>query len=81
MADARGARAAAAARAAEAAPEPRGVRARMAWLRGLRYLDLALDAIAGVAADADVSSPTRCSTAGCGAPWPRAAASRTAPRA
>jgi asparagine synthase (glutamine-hydrolysing) len=47
-------RAASAARAAQAAAEPRGVRARMAWMRGLRYLDLALAAIAGVAADADV---------------------------
>ena len=47
-------RAATTARAAEAASEPRGVRDRMAWLRGLRYLDLALDAIATVAADDDV---------------------------
>ena len=47
-------RAATTARAAEAASEPRGVRARMAWLRGLRYLELALDAIGLVAADADV---------------------------
>jgi asparagine synthetase B (glutamine-hydrolysing) len=43
-----------AARAAEGAAEPRGVRARMAWLRGLRYLDLALDAIGLVGADAGV---------------------------
>lgn len=49
-----GRRAATAARAAEGASEPRGVRARMAWLRGLRYLDLALDAIGEVAADGDV---------------------------
>jgi asparagine synthetase B (glutamine-hydrolysing) len=47
-------RAATAARAAEGASEPRGVRRRMAWTRGLRYLDLALAAIGGVAADADV---------------------------
>jgi hypothetical protein len=47
-------RAATAARAAHAASEPRGVRARMAWLRGLRYLDLALGAIATVAAEAGV---------------------------
>jgi asparagine synthetase B (glutamine-hydrolysing) len=46
--------AATAARAAEAASEPRGLRHRMAWMRGLRYLDLALDAIGLVAADADV---------------------------
>ena len=43
-----------AARAAESASEPRGVRGRMAWLRGLRYLELALDAIGLLAADADV---------------------------
>ena len=48
-------RSATAARATEAASEPRGVRDRMTWLRGLRYLDLALDAIAGVAADDDVA--------------------------
>jgi asparagine synthetase B (glutamine-hydrolysing) len=47
-------RATTAARAAEAASEPRGVDRRMAWMRGLRYLDLALDAIGLVAADADV---------------------------
>ena len=47
-------RAATMARAAEAASEPRGVGDRMAWLRGLRYLDLALGAIATVAAEADV---------------------------
>ena len=74
-------RAATAARAAEAATEPRGVRARMAWLRGLRYLELALAAIATVADDAGVQLRTRCSTAACGAPWPRAAASTTALRA
>jgi asparagine synthetase B (glutamine-hydrolysing) len=45
-------RAATAARAAEAATEPRGVRARMAWLRSLRYLELALGAIATVAEEA-----------------------------
>jgi asparagine synthase len=49
-----GRRAATAAGAAEAAAEPRGVRARMAWLRGLRYLELALGAIATVAEDAEV---------------------------
>ena len=47
-------RAATAARAAEAASEPRGVHARMAWLRGLRYLELALGAIGAVAAEDDV---------------------------
>jgi asparagine synthase (glutamine-hydrolysing) len=50
-------RAATAARAAEAATEPRGVRARMAWLRGLRYLELALSAIGEVAEDVQLAHP------------------------
>jgi hypothetical protein len=50
-------RAATAARAAEAAAEPRGVRARMAWLRGLRYLELALSAIDEIAGDVHLAHP------------------------
>jgi asparagine synthase (glutamine-hydrolysing) len=50
-------RAATAARAAEAATEPRGVRARMAWMRGLRYLELALSAVGEVAGDVQLAHP------------------------
>lgn len=50
-------RAATAARAAEAAAEPRRVGARMAWLRGLRYLELSLPALQRIADDVHVAHP------------------------
>jgi hypothetical protein len=50
-------RATTAARAAEAASEPRGVARRMAWMRGLRYLELALGAIGLLAEDVQLAHP------------------------